>query len=181
VVRDTHKRLRLQELYYPTMRSAMDPVLDKLGLDLSSPDLPKSVRGPLHLAQHLHEIPVIAVPCVDMSLVITRAGGPGVVATLAETELIDGSHVYPSIQNFLLACRNEGLGTALTTALCAYQDEMRTLLGLPACFVVAAAIAVGWPEREVRRLTRQPVEESVFVDRYGDGLFTDTLQRDSTP
>jgi nitroreductase len=40
--------------------------------------------------------------------------------------------IYPSVQNLMLAARNEGLGTTLTTILCAFEPQLKHLLGIPA-------------------------------------------------
>jgi nitroreductase len=77
------------------------------------------------------------------------------------------------VQNVLLAARNEGLGTALTTLLCAVEPQVKTLLGIPADGVATAAlVTLGWPERPFpARVTRRPLRESCFADAWNAPLF----------
>lgn len=51
-----------------------------------------------------------------------------------------GASVYPSVQNLLLAARSEGLGTALTTLLCALEPQVKELLGIPDGIATAATL-----------------------------------------
>ena len=68
----------------------------------------------------------------------------------------------------LLAARAEGLGTALTTLLCAVEPEVRALLTIPDGIATAATVALGWPaEPFPRRLLRRPLREIAFADRFG--------------
>ena len=84
-----------------------------------------------------------------------------------------GASVYPSVQNLLLAARNEGLGATLTTILCEVEPEVRELLGIPAELITCATLALGYPDRPLpTRLTRAPVSEIAFSERYGEPLFT---------
>jgi nitroreductase len=172
VVRDVDTRRQLQSWYEPVIRASFEAYAASAGIDLSTGQLPVAARGPLHLAEHLHEVPVIAFPCVDIGLLRPGSsnGGP---ADLAATTFIDGGHVFPAVQNLLLACRDEGLGTALTSGLTVDQDRIRDLLALPDTSLVAAAIAIGWPARAFpTRLRRLPVHETVYAERYNHPLFT---------
>jgi nitroreductase len=123
------------------------------------------VRDADHMAEHLHEVPVLLVVCCVLADVTTPD------ARLERVGIAGGASVYPSVQNLLLTAREMGLGAALTTLLCAYEEEIRDLLGLPEGVAVAAVVALGWPERPLhRRLTRRPVEELLFSERYGEPL-----------
>jgi nitroreductase len=73
------------------------------------------------------------------------------------------------VQNFMLACRNEGLGTALTTLLCLSEPQVKELLAIPEGFATAACVGVGYPAKGFpSKLTRLPVEEMVFDGRFGE-------------
>jgi len=82
--------------------------------------------------------------------------------------VVGGASIYPSVQNFLLACRNLGLGTALTTLLCEFEPQIKQLLSIPADFLTAAHITVGYPAKPFpKKLKRRPVEEIVYSERFG--------------
>jgi len=60
---------------------------------------------------------------------------------------------------------------AMTTLLVPAEAEVRRLLGIPDNVALAAHIGVGyraedWPQR----LTRRPVEEFAFLERFGEPL-----------
>ncbi len=110
----------------------------------------------------LHEVPALLVVY-------------GMLDTLAITDrdlerpsVVGGGSIYTFVQNILLACTAEGLGSALTTLLAAEQPEVDEILGAPDGAALAALIAVGHPvvERQYRRLSRKPVEEFAFRDRF---------------
>ncbi|MGH8974895.1 MAG: nitroreductase family protein, partial [Acidimicrobiia bacterium] len=119
-----------------------------------------------HMANHFGEIPVLVVVCAvlgDLARTDAKLDRPGVVG---------GASVYPSVQNLMLAARNEGLGTTLTTILCAFEPQVKELLGIPPELITCATVALGYPERPLpTKLSRAPVSESVFSDRYGEQLF----------
>ena len=86
--------------------------------------------------------------------------------------MVAGASIYPSVQNLLLAARTEGLGTALTTLLCAVEPKVKELLSIPDGVATAALIALGYPEKGFpKKLARKPVEEIAFGDTYGAKMF----------
>jgi nitroreductase len=118
-----------------------------------------------YLAEHMHELPAILVVCFDpRGLMITDA-------KLGRPSIVGGASVYPAVQNLLLACRAEGLGCVLTTLLCAAEAEIRPLLAIPEPWGTAAFVPIGYPVgRGHGPLSRRPVEQMVFVDRFGQPL-----------
>jgi nitroreductase len=68
----------------------------------------------------------------------------------------------------LLALRNEGLGASFTTLLVPAEPQVRALLDIPDGVAMAGHISVGyrqdpWP----KRLSRHPVGDFTFAERYG--------------
>src|SRR5205085_1685631 len=115
-----------------------------------------------HLAGHLGEAPVIVVFLM-----------PGISMTLTdeEGELDVGTayaSVYPAVQNFILAARAQGLGTALTTVHRIYQNELRRLLGIPDRFETVALVPVGRPTGRWGIAPRKPLEKVTHWDRFGN-------------
>jgi nitroreductase len=117
------------------------------------------------LAAHFAETPAVVVFCFDPTfMAITDAELPRV-------SVVGGASVYPAVQNFLLACRAEGLGSVLTTLLCEVEPEVRELLAIPEPWGTACAVPVGWPRaRGHGPLSRRPVERMAFADRFGQPL-----------
>lgn len=111
----------------------------------------------------LEDVPALLVCCIELwTLAVTDKD-------LERQSIVGGGSLYTFVQNVLLGCRNEGLGSALTTLLAAEEAEVVKLLGLPDEIAVGALIAVGWPvpEKQYTKLTRKPVEEVVFHNSWG--------------
>jgi nitroreductase len=98
-----------------------------------------------HLADHLGDVPVLVLflqPIVPWGA--EDDDGPMDIGRL------DAS-VYPAVQNFCLAARSLGLGTALTTVIRIHAAEVLALLGVPnrsdgrPRFEIAALVPVGHP------------------------------------
>jgi nitroreductase len=167
-VRDPHTKERLAELYRALWS---DYAADRRALIAP---LPEATRAPAermlragdHLARHLGETPVIATFCFHPERVhITDA-------ELGRPSVVGGASVYPAVQNLLLACRAEGLGCVLTTLLCRHEKEVRELLGIPEPWATAAFVPIGWPVGAGHGpLSRRPVEQVAFADRFGQALF----------
>jgi nitroreductase len=106
---------------------------------------------------HFEEIPVLVIPCLR---------GPRLTFFPMGASSHFGS-IYPAIQNFLLACRAEGLGAALTTLPLWSTTQARRALGLPFGVQPCAVIPVGWPKGRYGPTSRKPVEKVVHYDRWG--------------
>jgi nitroreductase len=115
-----------------------------------------------HLAAHFAETPLVAIFCFNPeNMAITDAQQPRV-------SVVGGASIYTAVENFLLACRAEGLGCVLTTLLCEVEPEVRALLAIPQPWATAAAVPVGWPVGVGHGpISRRPVEKLAFADRWG--------------
>lgn len=115
-----------------------------------------------HLADHLGEVPVIVVflqPLIPWSP--SDDEGPMDIGRL------DAS-VYPAVQNFCVAARALGLGTALTTVIRIHSAELLELLGVPAGrFEVAALTPLGRPTGSFGVAPRKPASAVTHWDRWG--------------
>jgi nitroreductase/alkylhydroperoxidase family enzyme len=167
-VRDPGRRKGLAELYrglwsdYAAPRRAL---LARLPEAMRTP-AEKALASGDHLAAHLHEAPVVATFCFHPErLTITDA-------ELGRPSVVGGASLYPAVQNLLLACRAEGLGCVLTTLLCSREKEVRQLLEIPEPWATCAFVPIGWPLGGGHGpLSRRPVEQVVFADRFGQALF----------
>jgi len=125
-----------------------------------------------YLWDHLAEAPVILIACLAKRELPERASLPEVVqarydAHIANTLRISGSSIYPAIQNIILACRGLGLGTVITTNHILYEDEVKAVLGIPENVATFALMPIGYPTRKYGPLTRKPVADVTFADRWG--------------
>jgi nitroreductase len=113
-----------------------------------------------HLFEHLHEVPVLLVPCV-------RVGDRRELDRPVHRANIYGS-ILPAVWQFMLAARSRGLGTAWTTPHLQYEREAARLLGIPYDTVVQTAlIPVAYSIGTDFRLgPRVPADEVAHWDRW---------------
>jgi nitroreductase len=159
-VRDAAKRRALRDLYLPLWEQYAGRAVARPGAPV-----PKLLANADHMARHLDEVPVLVVVCAHLA---------DLMATdrhLDRLTIVGGASVYPSVQNLLLAARAEGLGTALTTLLCAVEPQVKALLAIPDGIATAALVPMGYPAKPFpKRLARKPLEESVYGDGWGAPL-----------
>jgi nitroreductase len=110
---------------------------------------------------HFEEVPVLVIPCLR---------GIRVANLMPIVQSSYFGSIYPAIQNFLLACRAEGLGAALTTLPLWSNTVARRALGLPFNVQPVAVIPVGWPKGKYGPTTRKPAEKVVHFERWGNRL-----------
>jgi nitroreductase len=168
VVEDAERRSALRDLYLPHWRAYLEQTGGARMLaepDGFDPARVRMVRRADEYATRLEQVPVHLVVGVRLEdLAVTDA-------RLPRQSIVGGASVYPFVQNLLLALRAEELGAALTTLLVPAEAEVRRLLGIPDEVALAAHIGVGhradpWPAQ----LSRRPVEEFAFSERYGEPL-----------
>jgi nitroreductase len=77
--------------------------------------------------------------------------------------------VYPAVQNFCVAARALGLGTALTTVIRIHTAEVLALLGAPeGRHEVAALTPLGYPTGSFGVAPRKPAAAVTHWDSWGD-------------
>ena len=115
-----------------------------------------------HLADHIDEVPVIVVflqPLIPWEPADDE--GPMDIGRL------DAS-VYPAVQNFCIAARALGLGTALTTVIRIRSAEVLDLLGVPAGrFEIAALTPLGYPTGTFGVAPRKPAAAATHWGTWG--------------
>ena len=114
--------------------------------------------GVFHLRDHLHEVPVHVIPCIEGR---TDASGPfGQAGTWGS--------IIPAAWSFCLAARSRGLGTCWTTFHLAYEREAAELLGIPYEDVMQAAlIPVAYTlGTDFKPAVRAPLDSMVHWDRW---------------
>jgi nitroreductase len=117
----------------------------------------------------------IVTPLRDAPVLLVVAVDTGVVAAMdAELDrhgIVAGASIYPFCQNVLLAARLVGLGGVLTTFAVREEPAVRELVGLPPTHAVAAVEALGHPEKQATKLTRNQVRSFTTVDAFDGPAF----------
>ena len=158
-VRDQQLKTQLQALYQPIWNEFLDGLYAG---ETKYKARPKLLTDADHFSKHIEQIPVLLIVCARLADVQPTDVG------LDRLSVVGGASIYPSVQNILLKAREEGLGTALTTLLCAVEPAVKSLLGIPDDISTAAMVTIGWPSKPFPRcLTRRPLSEFAYVDRYG--------------
>ena len=115
VVTDAEKRAALGELW----RAVAYPYLERGG--------PREGQGArigdavVHLAEHIHEVPVHVIPCVEGRM----EGKPNALVASRFGSII------PAAWSFMLAARSRGLGSVWTTFHLMREQEAAAILGIP--------------------------------------------------
>ena len=150
-VTDPERKAFVAERYRTAFAAYIQPAITAAE-DPAYPEAKRrNLRAALHLADHLHETPVLLFVAGW-----TRRGAPQLQA------------LFPAIQNVLLACRAVGLGASLTTVHTAYGREIDAWLGLPERAPTCALLPIGWPVGRYGRPVRKSVDECLFAERYGE-------------
>ncbi len=163
LVRKPELKQALEDLYRPHWEAYVPPYEDHIKRMPASEQgkSRRALESGTYLANHLHEVPVVAVFCFNPSIMtITDAEQP-------RPSVVGGGSVYPAVQNLLLAARNEGLGCVLTTLLCLEEPKVRELLELPPEWYTCAHVPLGYPVGGGHGpITRKSVQQMVFTDKW---------------
>ena len=116
--------------------------------DIEKTEAPAQMSAPLRDAQ------VVLVVCLDLGVVAATD------QDLDRIAVVPGASVYPFVWNILLAARNEGYGGVLTTMVVAEEPRVKSLLGVPDSYAIAAVVPLGKPVHQVTKLRRRPVLSS---------------------
>jgi nitroreductase len=181
IVKDPSIRARLRDLYLPTWYEYLSqrgaglvpfaPVTDEhaeaQAIAAAGAVADEAASGPGGFAEHLDEVPVLLVLLSDLRALAA------VDKHADRYTFCGGASVYPFAWSLLLAAREEGVRGVMTTMVIGAEAEVRSLLGVPEEFAVAAVIALGYPTRELTRLKRRAVEEFATVDRFDGAPFAE--------
>jgi nitroreductase len=157
VVTDAEKRRALAAIYERVARAYL-PQLD--GLDGLDGEAGRIYRSAWYLVDHLAEVPVHVVPCVEWERSTDGAEplhGPGAWAS-----------VLQGAWSFMLAARGRGLGTVWTSLHLQHEEEAADLLGIPYAQVrQAALIPVAYTlGTDFAPGPRGPLDQIVHWDRW---------------
>ncbi len=148
LVDDADKKQALAELY----RKGAEGYLSAAGeqaQEAGDAQMSRVFSSATYLMDHLHEVPVHLIPCVQ--------GKPEDPVALTMASGLYGS-IYPAVWSFQLAARARGLGTALTTLHLLHEKEAAEILGLPDDVLQVALLPVAYTiGTDFKRAQRPPV------------------------
>jgi nitroreductase/ketosteroid isomerase-like protein len=169
-VDDAERKQALAEIYRAAMADFVNrPRTDapEYNIDRSDAASTRMTESVLHLAEHLHEVPVLCIP-----LVAGRTDGLGAGAHAERTSVFWQANrwgsVIPALWSFMLALRSRGLGSAWTTLTLVREREVADLLGIPyEKWMQAGLFPVGYTIGTDFRITpRRPAAEVMAWNAY---------------
>jgi nitroreductase len=150
LVTDPERKRAISDLYRKS-KTKNDPQ--------STPDEHQKIMdSSAYLAEHLHEVPVLLIPCVE--------GRVENVPLLLQA--VTWGSILPATWSFMLAARARGLGTAWTSLHLEYEKEVAEVLGIPFARVMQVALipvahTIG---ADFKSGTRIPTDERVHWDSW---------------
>lgn len=124
------------------------------------------------LLEHIHEVPVLVVPCVafaqDVARAYAEAGVSREVPLPVVVQAAMWGNVLPAATHFRLAARARGLGSCWTVVHLFYERDAADVLGIPYETVMQAAlipVAHAAPQW-FREGQRAPLADVLHRDRW---------------
>jgi nitroreductase len=150
VVTDADKRAELARLYGETASEYLAQAAEQL--DQADRQTRRVYTSALWLVEHLAEVPVHVIPCVDGR--IAQDASNFAAASLY------GS-IFPAVWSFQLALRSRGLGSTLTTLHLGREAEAAKLLGIPESVSQAALLPVAYTRGTDFKPASRPPPEAI--------------------
>jgi nitroreductase len=163
VVTDPHQRQALATIYRKGAARYMELMAPMFQQRMASSEqegrtLAKIIDSGQYLIEHLHEVPVHVIPCIqgrtDRVPIIVQAARWG--------------SIMPAAWSFMLAARSRGLGSSLTSFHLFFEQEAAEVLDIPFEEVTQAgliplAYTLG---TDFKPAVRKPLETVVHWDRW---------------
>ena len=154
VVTDAGQRAAIADVY---RRGGEGYLSEGLASAVAGSQQHRVFASALHLAEVLHRVPVLIIPCYE--------GEPG--ATNAEAAGFYGS-ILPAAWSLLLALRSRGLGSTWTTLHLDGEEEVAEIIGMPSSFTQVALFPVAHTlGTEFTTPHRRPVGEFTYWNQWG--------------
>lgn len=159
VLDDPGQRRALADIYRRGFEPYFTATMEAAAAGPVDPQAQRVAESARYLADHLHEVPVLVVPCIvgwGLPLSENQAGAS-----------FYGS-IFPAVWSFQLALRARGLGSALTTLHLAHEADARELLGIPDHVVQVGLLPVAYfTGDDFKPAARPPVSEITHWNHWG--------------
>ena len=155
-VDDPEKKKALADIYRHNATPYLDRERPTRG-DARDDQIGAVMSSAKYLNEHLHEVPVMLVPCLEGSPDDAVAGSAGFWGSL-----------LPAVWSYMLALRSRGLGAAWTTLHLGYEKEAAALLGIPDTVTQIALLPVAYTiGDDFKRAQRKPATEVTYFNQWG--------------
>jgi len=161
VVTDAAKKKALADLYRRAFEMYRGMAQNQPQAQASDPRFEQTLRiidSATYLVDHLHEVPVHVVPCVEGRV----ENGP-----VAFQAAVYGS-ILPAVWSLMLALRARGIGSAWTTLHLFFEKEAAEILGVPDHFTQTALLPVAYfTGTDFKPAQRLPSEQMTSWNSWG--------------
>jgi nitroreductase len=150
LVTDAKRKQAISDLYRKS-KAKNDP-------PSTPPEHQRVMDSSAYLAEHLHEVPLLVIPCIEGRV----ENAPFIM------QAVTWGSIMPATWSFMLAARARGLGTAWTSLHLEYEREAAEVLGIPYERVMQVALipvahTIGTEFKPGQRIS---TEEQVHWDRW---------------
>lgn len=163
VITDPETRRRLAEVYRRGAELLVQTHYAHVSYPPEDPrarQFPRMVESGFHLYEHLAEVPVLIVPCVE--------GRPEAAGLVWQATLY-GS-IFPAVWSLMLALRARGIGACLTTDHLFFEREAAEILGVPDTVTQVALLPIAYfTGADFKPAKRLPAAERTYWNRWGSG------------
>ena len=157
VVTDADKRAALADLNRRDAQVSLGSALEQ-ARKTGDPNV-RVFDSAYYLMEHLHEVPVHVVPCLEQDFGDDCPPGYAPIGAMGS--------IFPAVWSFQLALRSRGLGTCLTTVLLGHAGEAAELLEIPENVHPVALLPVAYTiGTDFKPAKRRPLEEVVHWERW---------------
>jgi nitroreductase len=154
VVTDADRRARLADIY----RKAFDDMFREENLEDYRR---RDVDSWMFLYDNLHKVPVHIIPCAEGR---PEGRSPERLAALY-------GNVLPAAWSLMLALRARGLGAAWTSVHIAYEEEAKSLLGIPNTVTQGGLLPVAYfMGSDFKPANRPPARERTYWNTWNNKL-----------
>ena len=150
VVEDAEKRAQLAALYKVTADKYLE--MARANVREGDTQTKRVYDSAIWLADHLAEVPVHVIPCVE-GRIAEGAGNAGGASFYGS--------IFPAVWSFQLALRSRGLGSALTTLHLLEEAEAAKLLGIPDSVCQIALLPVAYTVGTKFKHAERPGAETI--------------------
>jgi nitroreductase len=163
VVMDAERRAGIAEVYRKAFADYEASPMNSSRLFADDParsaEQQKVFGSAAYLAENMHRVPCLLVP-----VVVGRAE----TMTNSHRQANFWAGIIPAMWSFMLAARERGLGSSLTTMHLRYENEVAAVLDIPmAEYTQAALIPVAYTiGTTFKPGPRQPLDEQLHLDRW---------------
>lgn len=164
VLTDPEQRQRVAEVIQrATVRymDAVEAVRPKSDDEAAEESWRKGAALTRRLSEHLADTPIVLFVLTPYPNILHDDEGPIEIGGLEAS-------IFPAVQNFMLAARDQGLGTTLTTLVKVYEDEIKEICGIKPHHEIVALVPIGRPKGKFGVAPRKPAETVTSWNTYGN-------------